>query len=146
MSSHLNNGGACNALIQLPNSQLAASSGNVITIWSPLTNINAPLRNLSGHSGSVYDLALSPDGSILASASQDRTIRIWNYASSSTALKKLTGHTNEVRAVCFVSNQILASGSSDMSIKIWNVSSGMLNNKFLKKNFFLKNPNLIKIL
>ena len=130
LNNNLNNIGQCNALIQLPNAQLAASSDNNITIWSNLTNLNAVSRTLTGHSNIVYGLALSPDGKLLASASADKTIKLWNYASSSTALKTLTGHTNEVRPLCFVSDQILASGSFDTTIKIWNVSSGKIYNFF----------------
>jgi WD40 repeat protein len=123
-SSHLPNIGECEALIQLPNNQLAAGSDFNITIWSPLTDKTAPIKTLTGHAGIVYGLALSPNGTLLASASKDSFVKLWNYSSQTTALKTLTGHANEVRAVCFVSNEILASGSFDKTIKIWNVSSG----------------------
>ncbi len=124
LKNHLSNGGICFALIQLPNGQLAAGSSYNIKIWSPLTNSSVSLKTLSGHTGTIYGLALSPNGSLLASGSDDSTIKIWNYTSQSTALKTFSGHTNAVRAVCFVSNQILASGSLDNAIKIWNISSG----------------------
>ncbi len=118
-------GQTCLALIQLPNGQLAATSGYNINIWSPLTNIIAPLATLSGHSNMVLALALSPNRSLLASGSQDNTIKLWSYLTQSTASNTFMGHTSYVRAVCFLSNQILASGSIDMSIKIWNVDSGI---------------------
>ncbi len=123
LKNHLYNG-PCNALAQLPNGRLAAGSNSNINIWSPLTNPTVPLRTLSGHNGTVYSLALSPNGSLLASASQDNTIKLWRYASQTTAFMNLTGHTNQVRALCFISNQILASGSWDNTIKIWNIISG----------------------
>ncbi len=118
--------GICYALIQLPNNQFAAGSGPNITIWSPLTNVVAPLRTLTGHAYTsfVYGLALSPDGLILASGAGDYMVKLWTYSSQSNALKTLSGHGSNVKAVCFVSNQILASGSDDKSIRIWDVSSG----------------------
>ncbi len=122
LKSHLSNGGVCNALAQLPNGQLAASYLNDIKIWSPLTNSH--LRTLSGHTSWVWSLSVSPNGSFLASGSDDNTVRLWNYTTQSAALKTLTGHTNWARAVCFVSNQILASGSYDFTIKIWDINSG----------------------
>ncbi len=123
LTKHLYNG-PCYSLAQLPNGQLAAGSQNNIKIWSPLTNSTVSLRSLSGHTGTIYGLALSPNGSLLASASLDNTTKIWNYTSQTTALMTFSGHTNLVRAVCFVSDQILASGSYDNSIKIWNVQTG----------------------
>jgi WD40 repeat protein len=127
---HLNNG-QCHALVQLPNGQLATSLGSYINIWSPLNNSPSPVRTLTGHSSTVWSLALSPDGSLLASGSFDYTTKLWNYTSQSTALKTLTGHTNYVRAVCFVSNQLVASGSYDFTIKIWDISSGKLEYIFM---------------
>ncbi len=45
---------------------------------SALLAQNAPLATLSGHSGPVNSIALSPDGTRLVSGSKDETIRIWN--------------------------------------------------------------------
>ncbi len=123
LTRHLNNG-ACNALIQLPNGQLAAGSSSNIKIWDPLKQVNGLLATLTGHSGEIFGLALSPDGSLLASGSNDFTAKIWNYTNQTTPLKTLIGHTNRVNAVCFVSDQVLASGSIDNLIKIWNLVSG----------------------
>ncbi len=120
----LTNANTCDALIQLPNRQIAASSDNDITIWDPMVNANAPIRTLNGHSNSVYSLALSLDASLLASGSGDNTIKLWVYATQTTASMTLSGHAGSVRAVCFASNQMLASGSDDNSIKIWNTGSG----------------------
>ncbi len=120
LKNHLFNNGECYDLAQLPNGQLAASSGFNINIWSP----TALIKTLTGHI--FFGLAVSPDGSLLASGSEDWTVKLWNYKpnSQTTALMTFTGHTNWVKAVCFVSNQILASGSRDATIKIWDVSSG----------------------
>ncbi len=124
LNSRLRTSGDCFALIQLPNAQLASGSSNNIEIWSPLTKEDGPIRTLTGHSGSVRGLALSPDKKILASGSYDNNIMLWKYASESTAFKTLKGHKDWVNSLCFVSNQILASGSDDETIKIWNVTSG----------------------
>ena len=123
LMNHLSNG-PCNAMIQLPNGQLAATSGSNIKIWSPLTNVNAPLRTLTGHTSWVSCISLSPDDSLLASGSNDNTIKLWNYKSQTTAFKTFSGHTQLVRAVCFVSNQLVASGSFDFTIKIWDIQTG----------------------
>jgi WD40 repeat protein len=124
LDNHFKMNGYCSALIQLPDKQLASTSNNNIDIWSPLTKLNGPLKTLTGHASQVYSLALSPNGLLLASGSRDNSTKVWNFANQTSALKTLIGHTNFVRALCFISDTVLASGSYDNSIKIWNVSSG----------------------
>jgi WD40 repeat protein len=146
LTRHLNNG-FCNALIHLPNAKLAASSGlgfgSNIKIWDPLKQVNGPLATLTGHLDEIFCLALSPDGSLLASGSNDFTAKIWNYTNQTTALKTFSGHTDRVNAVCFVSNQILASGSIDNLIKIWNLISGKKHSwKFFLIQYFVENNYL----
>jgi len=64
---------------------------------------------LVGHSEEVTDLAFAPDGRTLATASLDRTVRLWSVASGQELLV-LDGHTGPVRAVAFSPDgRILAS-------------------------------------
>ncbi|MEH2259136.1 nSTAND1 domain-containing NTPase [Nostoc sp.] len=84
------------------------------------------VNTLEGHSSSVISVAYSPNGQQLASASDDKTIKIWDV-SSGQLLKTLTGHSSEVNNVAYSPNgQQLASASRDKTIKIWDVSSGQL--------------------
>src|SRR5437867_1942194 len=65
---------------------------------------------LQGHLGPVRALAYSPDGRVLASGSDDRTIRVWNLERG-REIATLTGHNYWVRAVAFSpDDQRLASG------------------------------------
>ncbi|MBV6626462.1 MAG: SMI1/KNR4 family protein [Rivularia sp. (in: Bacteria)] len=81
------------------------------------------LKTLRGHSRSVYSIAFSPDGQILASGSADATVKLWNLLSFQE-ITTLRGHTSSIRTVAISScNQILASGSTDATIKLWNLQS-----------------------
>jgi serine/threonine protein kinase len=98
-------------------------AGRISPISSPNSQISLK-TTLTGHSGGVYSVAISPDGQTLASGSADKTIKIWNL-STGQEIRTLTGHSDPVRSVAFSPDgQTLASGSFDKTIKIWNLSTG----------------------
>ncbi|MDZ8090476.1 MAG: ribosome assembly protein 4 [Nostoc sp. DedQUE05] len=92
----------------------------------PKENRAIEVNTLEGHSSAVNSIAYSPNGQQLASASDDKTIKIWDV-SSGKLLKSLTGHSDVVNSIAYNPNkQQLASASADKTIKIWDVSSGKL--------------------
>ncbi|MBE9207819.1 AAA-like domain-containing protein [Nostoc sp. LEGE 06077] len=71
-----------------------------------------------GHTAAVLAVDVSPDSSLIASASVDKTIKLWRR--DGTAVATLTGHTATVRAVKFSSDgQMLVSASEDGTVKLW---------------------------
>jgi WD40 repeat protein len=90
-----------------------------------LWDLSAPrAKALPGHEGTVMALAISPDGKSMATASFDRTVRIWNMAPGQ-CLHELRGHTDAVRALAFSADgRRIASAGSDLSIRFWNVDDG----------------------
>ncbi|NLG54573.1 MAG: WD40 repeat domain-containing protein [Rhodococcus sp.] len=84
---------------------------------------NAPLASeLGAHGGAVYHTAVSSTG-IAASASYDRTIRLWDVARGVQVGPALEGHTSWVTSVAFSPDgRILASGSGDRTVRLWDVS------------------------
>ncbi|XTI86758.1 hypothetical protein V2W45_1509518, partial [Cenococcum geophilum] len=85
---------------------------------------SACLQTLEGHSGSINSVAFSRDSTRLASASDDRTVKIWD-ASSGECLQTLEGHSESIHSVAFSHDSIwLASASDDRTIRIWNAGSG----------------------
>jgi WD40 repeat protein len=85
---------------------------------------NACLQTLEGHSSLVFSVIFSHDLAWLASASCDRTIKIWN-ASSGECLRTLNGHSGWVNLVAASHDSTwLASASYDHTVKVWDVISG----------------------
>ena len=85
---------------------------------------SACLQTLEGHSGSVNSVAFSHDSARLASASGDRTVKVWD-ASSGMWFQTLKGHSDWVNSVAFSHDSAcLASVSCDRTVKIWDASSG----------------------
>ncbi|MFC8615538.1 NB-ARC domain-containing protein, partial [Micromonospora purpureochromogenes] len=84
----------------------------------------ALLRTLTGHPDAIGALAVAPDGTWLASASADGTIRIWDPATGACR-HTLTDHTSAVSALAVAPNGTwLASGSDDGTVRIWDPATG----------------------
>jgi hypothetical protein len=82
-------------------------------------------RVLTGHTREVRALAVAPDGSWLASAGDDQTVRIWDPATGQER-HALTGHTGEVTALAVAPDgSWLASASDDQTVRIWDPRSDL---------------------
>jgi len=86
--------------------------------WKP--HLGSSMRHVSA----VRTLSFSPNGRLLASAGEDKTIRIWDVEKRREA-RRLSGHTRSVFAVAFSPDgKLVASGGFDRTVKLWDVATG----------------------
>jgi WD40 repeat protein len=103
--------------------QLVKQLPDIREDWSAL------LQTLEGHTDWVRAIAFTHDGKMLASASRDKTVRLWD-PSTGQCLQTLEGHTDWVRAIAFTHDgKMLASASResaslDKTVRLWDPSTG----------------------
>ncbi|MBD2521195.1 serine/threonine-protein kinase [Nostoc sp. FACHB-133] len=100
-----------------PNGYVASGSWDTtIKVW--------PKSTLTGHLERVSSLAISSNDQILVSASEDKTIIVWNL-NTGEQIYTLSGHSDAVNSVAISpDSQTVVSGSDDEKIKVWDLSNG----------------------
>jgi WD40 repeat protein/DNA-binding SARP family transcriptional activator len=99
-----------------PTGTRLVTAGPIATIWD--VRSGDKVAALRGHTGTVVDTAFSPDGSSIASAGSDGTVRTWDAKSGSQTL--VLRHGDVVSAVAFSPDgSKLASVSADGTARIW---------------------------
>jgi WD40 repeat protein len=117
------------ALAFSPDGKILASGGGTpsrdgeLLLWSATEG--TLLREITGaHSDTVFDLAFTADGSLLASAAADKFARVFDVKTGKL-VRSFEGHTNHVLGVAWNrTGRTLATSGADDVIKIWSLESG----------------------
>jgi hypothetical protein len=100
------------------------ATGQAVRQWE--VTPPSPVDIFSNHDYWVHGVAFSPDGALLATASNDHTARLWEVATGA-AMHELTGHTSEVAEVAFSPDgTLLATASNDRTARLWEVATGAM--------------------
>jgi WD40 repeat protein len=98
-------------------------------------------QSLEGHYGPVSSLAFDRQSKLLASASWDGTVRIWN-AAKGMVLNVLKGHDGVVSSVAFSPDRdLVASGGWDKTVRMWNAITGKPNGVLEGSSDKIRNVN-----
>ena len=106
------------------------SSDAVLSLWLPVPQTgfqqdNTPVLTLRGHTQCINDVAWSRVGGMLASSSDDQTVRLWEMRTGA-CLRILRGHTNLVNGIAWhPGGNLLASSSTDQTIRVWDAREGV---------------------
>ena len=111
-------------LLFSPNGKiLACGEGQNVKLWDITTG--ELITTFRGHIGLVHYLAFSPDGSILASASEDGTVLYWNINTENQLPPNITEHTDLVETISFMNggSSTLASVDFNGIITLWDLET-----------------------
>ena len=97
----------------------SAGDDRSIRLWD--VDSKSLLKTITGHSRTIEGLAFSPDDQLLASASADGSLRLWNAAGDTVATMELPNE--RFKSVAFSPDGLwLVSGSFEGTVRIWSVA------------------------
>ncbi|XP_078394055.1 notchless protein homolog 1 [Cetorhinus maximus] len=105
---------------------VSGSDDFTLFLWTPAED-KKPLARLTGHQALINEVCFSPDTRLIASASFDKSVKLWD-GRTGKYLASLRGHVSAVYQIAWsADSRLLASGSSDSTLKVWDVKTRKLS-------------------
>ncbi|MDP5170185.1 MAG: WD40 repeat domain-containing protein [Bacteroidia bacterium] len=119
-------------MTRLADGRWAAGESGHITVLSADFVVE---KSISMHEGMIYDIAGSPDGAYIATASADHRIGIVDVATWEVVY--VSGHSDEVNTLAFLPNGAgLVSGADDQSLRFWDIQGNLKRTVDLEANIW----------
>ncbi|MCU0566973.1 MAG: caspase family protein [Oculatellaceae cyanobacterium Prado106] len=110
------------AIASRSNSGTQKTAAHALQLWNLADG--KLLKTFAGHEGWVNQVQFSPDGKVLASASEDQRVKLWDVAQGNL-IRDLQGHGDRVTSLSFSPDgKTLVSGSGDKTLKLWDWATG----------------------
>ncbi|XP_054703135.1 notchless protein homolog 1 isoform X2 [Grus americana] len=110
---------------QEPERLVSGSDDFTLFLWRPAED-KKPLERMTGHQALINQVLFSPDTRIIASASFDKSIKLWD-GRTGKYLTSLRGHVSAVYQIAWsADSRLLVSGSSDSTLKVWDAKTKKL--------------------
>eukprot|EP00058_Branchiostoma_floridae_P026356 XP_002611847.1 hypothetical protein BRAFLDRAFT_83129 [Branchiostoma floridae] len=104
---------------------VSGSDDFTLFLWQPSLDKKS-LARMTGHMALINEVCFSPDARLIASASFDKSVKLWD-GKTGKYLTSLRGHVNAVYQVAWsADSRLLVSGSSDSTLKVWDVRTRKL--------------------
>jgi len=108
-----------------PERLVSGSDDFTLYMWEPSV-AKKPVLRMTGHQQPVNLLSYSPDGTLLTSASFDKSLKLWNGVTGKF-IATFRGHVGAVYQVCWsADSRMVVSGSKDSTMKVWNLKTHKL--------------------
>ncbi|MCO5601493.1 hypothetical protein L7F22_055614 [Adiantum nelumboides] len=108
-----------------PERLVSGSDDFTMFLWEPSINKH-PKARMTGHQQLVNHVYFSPDGRWIASASFDKSVKLWN-GSTGEFIATFRGHVGPVYQISWsADSRLLLSGSKDSTLKIWDMRTRKL--------------------
>ncbi|XP_072909296.1 notchless protein homolog 1 [Hemitrygon akajei] len=105
---------------------VSGSDDFTLFLWKPAED-KKPLARMTGHQALINEVCFSPDTRLIASASFDKSVKLWD-GRTGKYLASLRGHVSAVYQIAWsADSRLLASGSSDSTLKVWDVKAQKLS-------------------
>jgi tricorn protease-like protein len=113
-------------------SLLVSMLGSAVSVlllgWLPWASFWGPVAPrvlcFTGHEGTVWSVAVTPDGRYVVSGSGDWTVRLWELRTG-REVRRFTGHQGQVNSVAVTPDgRYVVSGSGDWTVRVWELRTG----------------------